>query len=224
MKLNRISISSFIVGVFCGTVLTLVFNWIIFKSPKTVTAPGVAALLSICTFSLALWSAFKVDKWLKNKINETAFKKADDFVVSLCDLSNNVHEIIFNLNGIRISDNEEEYNYFINELKENLTLMSSNVFTLYGHRNTFNTWCIIFHQSEALSKISSRLGFVNGILTNVMMNGLHEFSEKNKDQIRRMYISAKLESTVMYLDAIIAKPYYEKFSLKSINRQKAIEE
>lgn len=77
MKLKDNFNLSHVIGFFVGVVVTVIFNWIVFKDPKRVTAPGVAALVAICTFSLALWSASQVKKWLNNKINETAYKQAE---------------------------------------------------------------------------------------------------------------------------------------------------
>lgn len=76
MKLKDKFNLSHVAGFFVGVVVTVIFNWIVFKDPKGVTAPGVAALVAMCTFTLALWSAFKVNKWLDNKVNDAAFNQA----------------------------------------------------------------------------------------------------------------------------------------------------
>ncbi|QLR42431.1 hypothetical protein HV346_06990 [Enterobacter sp. RHBSTW-00994] len=68
---------SHVIGFFVGIVVTVIFNWIVFKDPKRITAPGVATLVAMCTFTLALWSASQVRKWLDNKINEKAFKQTE---------------------------------------------------------------------------------------------------------------------------------------------------
>lgn len=68
---------SHVAGFFIGVVVTVAFNWIVFKDPKRVTASGVAALTAMCTFLLALWSAFKVNKWLNSKFNDAAFKQTE---------------------------------------------------------------------------------------------------------------------------------------------------
>jgi len=75
MKLKDKFNLSHVAGFFVGVVITVIFNWIVFKDPKRITAPGVAALVAICTFTLALWSAFKVENWLKSKVNDEAFNR-----------------------------------------------------------------------------------------------------------------------------------------------------
>ena len=42
---------SHIFGFVVGIVTTIAINWIPFKDPKRVTAPGLAALVALCTFS-----------------------------------------------------------------------------------------------------------------------------------------------------------------------------
>ncbi len=75
---NKFNLSH-VAGFFVGVVVTVAFNWIVFKEPKRVTAPGVAALVAICTFTLALWSAFKVNKWVASKVNEKHLKGQKNF-------------------------------------------------------------------------------------------------------------------------------------------------
>lgn len=64
-----------IVWLYVGGLITITINWIIFKDPKKVTAPGVTTFLATCTFTLALYSALQVKKWLDGKVNEAAFKQ-----------------------------------------------------------------------------------------------------------------------------------------------------
>jgi len=66
---------SHIAWFFSGVVITVVFNWIVFKDPKRITAAGVSTLIAASAFLLALWSAFKVNKWLNTKINDAAFNQ-----------------------------------------------------------------------------------------------------------------------------------------------------
>lgn len=54
--------------------VTVVLLWILYKDPTRITAPALAALTAMCTFLLALWSAFKVNKWLNSKVNDSAYK------------------------------------------------------------------------------------------------------------------------------------------------------
>ncbi|WPO94196.1 hypothetical protein SFA32_14630 [Buttiauxella sp. HR94] len=73
---NHLNISH-IIGFFVGVVITIIFNWIVFKDPKRITAPGVTSLVAMCTFALALYSATQLKLWLNSKINDKAFKQTE---------------------------------------------------------------------------------------------------------------------------------------------------
>lgn len=100
MKLKDKFNLSHVEGFFVGVVVTVLFNWIVFKDPKRVTAPGVAALVAICTFGLALWSALKVNKWLDNKVNETGFKQTEKILEHLEQFRDKVTPITTKVDNI----------------------------------------------------------------------------------------------------------------------------
>lgn len=75
MKLKDKFNLSHVAGFFVGVVVTVIFNWIVFKDPKRVTAPGVAALVAMCTFTLALWSASQVKEFMITKKKEAGFNQ-----------------------------------------------------------------------------------------------------------------------------------------------------
>lgn len=63
--------------------VTVVLLWILYKDPTRITAPALAALTAMCTFLLALWSAFKVNKWLNSKVNDSAYKQTEKIIESI---------------------------------------------------------------------------------------------------------------------------------------------
>ncbi len=71
---------SHILFFFFGVMVTVVLLWVLYKDPTRITAPALAALTAMSTFLLALWSAFKVNKWLDSKSKDAAFQKADEFM------------------------------------------------------------------------------------------------------------------------------------------------
>lgn len=81
---------SHVVGFFVGIVVTIIFNWIVFKDPKRITAPGVAALVAMCTFTLALWSALQVKEWLATKKKEAGF----NHTIKILEIIEKSHEDI----------------------------------------------------------------------------------------------------------------------------------
>ncbi|EKN4168192.1 hypothetical protein NUF60_000203 [Yersinia enterocolitica] len=71
---------------FFGIVVTVIVLWILYKDPTRITAPALAALTAMCTFLLALCSALKVDEWLKNKINDSAYKQTESILEDIANL------------------------------------------------------------------------------------------------------------------------------------------
>lgn len=109
MKLKDKFNLSLVAGFFVGVIVTVAFNWIVFKDPKRVTAPGVAALVAGCTFSLALYTAMKVKKWMDIKHNDLAYKHTERIRDELISLSINLVKLsntmfFCNPNNIEISD------------------------------------------------------------------------------------------------------------------------
>ncbi|HDM8089357.1 TPA: hypothetical protein PXN44_000127 [Yersinia enterocolitica] len=74
---------SHILFFFFGIVVTVIVLWILYKDPTRITAPALAALTAMCTFLLALWSAFKVNKWLNSKVNDSAYKQTEKILESI---------------------------------------------------------------------------------------------------------------------------------------------
>ncbi|MGP2543206.1 hypothetical protein [Yersinia sp. 2541 StPb PI] len=77
---------SHILFFFFGVMVTVVLLWVLYKDPTRITAPALAALTAMCTFLLALWSAFKVNKWLNSKVNDAAFKQTERILESFAEM------------------------------------------------------------------------------------------------------------------------------------------
>ncbi len=71
---------SHIAWFFVGVVITVTFNWLVFKDPKRITAAGVSSLVGISAFLLALYSAHKVQLWLNSKISDKAFRHTERII------------------------------------------------------------------------------------------------------------------------------------------------
>lgn len=73
----------FFLGLLVGVFSLIILNFFINNNLINFTAPGVAAFVSLCTFTLALWSAYKVNRWMNSKINEKAFKKCEEIIETI---------------------------------------------------------------------------------------------------------------------------------------------
>lgn len=78
---------SHIAFLLAGVLLAEGFNWLLYKNIKRVTAPGLSSLVTICALVLAIYSAFQVKKWIDNKVNEKGFKKCEEILDLLSDIS-----------------------------------------------------------------------------------------------------------------------------------------
>lgn len=84
---------SHILFFFFGVMVTVVLLWILYKDPTRITAPALAALTAMCTFLLALWSAFKVNKWLNSKVNDAAFKQTEKIIETIAEIMIHISKI-----------------------------------------------------------------------------------------------------------------------------------
>ena len=78
---------SHIAWLLSGVLLAEGTNWLLYKDIKRVTAPGLSSLVAVCALVLAIYSAFQVKKWLGNKVNEKGFKKCEEIIDQLSEIS-----------------------------------------------------------------------------------------------------------------------------------------
>ncbi|CQI92521.1 Uncharacterised protein [Yersinia rohdei] len=95
---------SHILFFFLGVMVTVVLLWVLYKDPTRITAPALTALTTMCTFLLALWSAFKVNKWLNSKVNDAAFKQTEKILESISKIHFSSRVILDDCNLISESD------------------------------------------------------------------------------------------------------------------------
>lgn len=210
---------SHVVGFFVGIVVTVIFNWVVFKDPKRITAPGVAALVAMSTFSLALWSAFKVEKWLKSKVNEKAFKRTEEFLDSYVELALNIAKIysIAKYIGKRTTDQIISDRTIIRNINDFAPEYLNSILTLITHENTFKNWGIIFKHRNAHKKIMSRLTKITPIIRNIndiayeFDNSTTQEKDANKMKAHSKIIIQYIDSIYYSIDGIVKRGYSDIF-------------
>ncbi|WP_164092430.1 hypothetical protein [Kluyvera georgiana] len=60
-----------------GIAATIIFNWLLFKDPKEVTADGVSAITSI---GILIIGIFGIHSWLQSKIRDNGFKQSEKII------------------------------------------------------------------------------------------------------------------------------------------------
>ncbi|CQH51391.1 TPA: hypothetical protein PXM78_000652 [Yersinia enterocolitica] len=129
---------------FFGVMVTVVLLWVLYKDPTRITAPALAALTAMCTFLLALWSAFKVNKWLNSKVNEKAFKRTEEFLDEMIHYNLSIAKIYYICDLLRKAK-FEEFNDDIHlnkELNEYINEYFNVSLSIKVYENTFKHWGI----------------------------------------------------------------------------------
>ncbi|WFX59774.1 hypothetical protein NFK08_07045 [Enterobacter roggenkampii] len=189
---------SHVVGFFVGIVVTVIFNWVVFKDPKRITAPGVAALVAMCTFSLALWSAFKVEKWLNNKINDKAFKQTEKILEYYEDFSEIVSPLRLVL--VEIETMEKMYGKFVmtekqkKELNEHCIIVSD-----YNDKITMSIIMLKYWKTSLTETGQEHANHLEDALRNFTMTAM-TILDKNKNP---EFKNAIQETSMFYMKSII---------------------
>lgn len=202
---------SHIIGFFIGVLVTIIINWLLFKDPKKITAPGVASLVAICTFSLALYSAYQVKKWLNSKINETAFKKSDEFLSILCEVNNKLAELNMYVRTLHLRRNAKDYEKWIDHILTLNIELNKLIVSAYNCSYTFATWGIDFIQATLFDKAMFRCGRIIGNITSLgnMEIRNHEHCEFYIKELTELL--GYMDSSYYYVHLIVSKPYHSKF-------------
>ncbi|MFW5405457.1 hypothetical protein [Pectobacterium carotovorum] len=216
-KLNLSNILGFVVGV----VVTIVINWILFKDPKRVTAPGLAALVALGTFSLALWSAFKVDKWLNSKVNDTAFKKAEEFITELTKLNYRLSVLQNTLRGLTSVKTDKDYLSLKKEISFINGLSYDQLENLFTSVDLFNNWNIKFKYYDKLQEGLFKSGYSIGMMEKLVfsIDNIDDVSGYIEDNRSENLILEHLTPTIKIFSEIIEIPFTEKFDLASPSKK-----
>ncbi|WP_271311872.1 hypothetical protein [Yersinia intermedia] len=133
------------------------------KYPAKVTADNVSASVAMSAFILALYSAYKVNKWLDSKVNEKGFKKCEDIIDTISIIKEKlvsthpkIH-ITFNENKTCFI-NDDEYIHAIRNEKEsvinNISVILDDIFTVLSLQNQLNVWSFKYSDDFYAKKLN----------------------------------------------------------------------
>ncbi|WET13531.1 hypothetical protein P2W49_12530 [Yersinia intermedia] len=188
---------SHILFFFFGVMVTVVLLWVLYKDPTRITAPALAALTAMCTFLLALWSAFKVNKWLNSKVNDAAFKQTEK-VLGYIENSNKVVDPIHR-NFLNIKTMESQFGLFkFNESgTKELIILSKNVDT-YCDDLSMSIMMLKYWNSE-LSKQGNKFiyDFINSLrLISKMILNLPDTNDA--EEFKKILLEFKINSMKVF--------------------------
>lgn len=220
-KKNHLNISH-IVGFFFGVVVTVLINWIIFKDPKKITAPGVASLMAICTFSLALYSAFQLKKWVNSKVNEKAFKRSEELLDEFSTFILVVAKMQHFMLSIKKQQNYSEHAFSLmydelSELQNNFVESNSSQLLII---HSFSHWGVKFIGRKYYMKSRVHFSQINAdcsdllrILRKHKSSDSHRVKTEVVTQIQtlRSNISSRIEAGGYILDGVMKMKYEKLF-------------
>ncbi|MFQ6258147.1 hypothetical protein ACLMPK_20755 [Yersinia enterocolitica] len=204
---------SHILFFFFGVMVAVVLLWVLYKDPTRITAPALAALTAMCTFLLALWSAFKVNKWLNSKVNDAAFKQTEK-VLGYIENSNKVVDPIHR-NFLNIKTMESQFGLF--KFNENgtqeLIILSKNVDT-YCDDLSMSIMMLKYWNSE-LSKQGNKFiyDFINSLrLISKMILNLPDTNDAEEFKKNIIGIEDKFNESFLKLSMVLKFNYNELFT------------
>lgn len=209
---------SHVVGFFVGIVVTVIFNWVVFKDPKRITAPGVAALVAMSTFTLALWSAFKVEKWLKSKVNESGYKQSEKIIeelqliiLSIISINNSLHMLDPRYHN-RVVIHKELFEKHKTKISNDSEQLSVQIARLNLLCHTIHQWNVSIDSSYDKKIESIIIEIANLVKT---IRGLDLYADyTNTVRLYEYYdkIKMRIDSITISIDEITKNKYSDMFN------------
>ncbi|CNG02698.1 hypothetical protein ACULTK_003761 [Yersinia enterocolitica] len=211
---------SHILFFFFGVMVTVVLLWVLYKDPTRITAPALAALTAMCTFLLALWSAFKVNKWLNSKVNEKAFKRTEEFLDEMIHYNLSIAKIYYICDLLRKAK-FEEFNDDIHlnkELNEYINEYFNVSLSIKVYENTFKHWGINLICRNHFNAIEKKMDSIAPrirriiILSSNITNSKHKKEDFLIIQLRSKEVMSYIDSSSFLLDSFTKLTYDQIFN------------
>ncbi|KAE8275691.1 hypothetical protein GXP72_07065 [Enterobacter sp. SES19] len=206
-------ISWMIVGVF----LTEFITWVLYKTPKKITAPGFSAIVAACALSLAVYSAYQLTKWIKSKVNDKGFKKCEAIIDKIQEIAveavkiNIIIEELFITKKVII--NESIYNKTIEKLNIEKEKLREVMLEMHAHELHLQIWGFEISTNYSLKEFNDILIKYISSINKTIKNSkqlllIGEYKEVGKD--REQYKEA-LRRVSDYMDTINGSSFDEIF-------------
>lgn len=196
---------------FLGMFTTVVILWGLYKDPTRITAPALTALISMCTFLLALWSAFKVNKWLSNKVNDAAFKKAEEILELLTEMKLTTDFIKARctiLEDVNIYNEKDEV--WFKNLREYINKLDEKAFQSYIAAWSLIRTLKLFNASVNELKVIPLLSNIGEFNSKLRL----ELAEINNTIISKNYpLTVEASRKYIYLHKQLSKSFSELYEL-----------
>lgn len=211
MKIKQHLNISHITGFFVGVIITVIFNWVVFKDPKKITAPGVTSLVAMCTFALALYSASQLKLWLNSKINDKAFKQTEKILEYIEGSNEAVDPIYQQYKTLKQTIGMHGLVKFDGDLSDLLILNSQKLMT-YCDNLTMSILMLKYWNvklKEDSGKISDYVGYLRDI--NKEMLQLQHINDPDEFKSNILLIGKKFNASFQSLDSLLKSSYDQLF-------------
>lgn len=191
-RLDRFKVSH-IIWMFLGVFLTEFITWLLYKTPKKITAPGFSAVVAACALSLAVFSAYQVTKWTKGKINEKGFKKCETIIDKIQEIAMEVIKINFIIEQLFITKkviiNEGKYKEVIENLNNEKEKLKETLLEIHTHELHLQIWGFEISKDYSLKEFNEILVDFVAAINITIKNSKHlmligEYKEADKDRER----------------------------------------
>lgn len=208
---------SHVLWFFIGILITVAFNWIVYKDPKRITAPGVSALVAMSTFMLALWSAFKVNKWINSKVNEKSFKRTEEFLDELSSLYLGLAKLYSVIEQIKDTKDFANDKILLGTAKDYINEYLNSIVKTTVLYMSFSHWNIKFKKEMHFESIDSRLVKITKTARVILFNidNIQQNADNTKEikniNLRTKLLLGRLDGISILLDPFITLKYNEIF-------------
>ena len=207
---SLVGVVSFFAGVYSLALVDL------FYFPEEITPAAFSAAFAGGALMLACYTTWKVKKWLKNKVDETAFKRTEDFLVNISHQKTQVEILRIRINLLLMKHTKESYKKTLDEMllieKETFKLSADSQIKL----SILNSWGAVFKQQKAYNaaskKLISSLAYIEGFFINETSENIFMDEEATKE-IKA--IMSNLFSVAIVFEAIENKKFEDKIRFTS---------
>ncbi|WPU21430.1 hypothetical protein RI049_15230 [Cedecea neteri] len=212
-KIIKMISTNNIVAFATGVIFTIFFNLIVNKEPFEINSDSVSALANVGTFLVALIAALQVKKWLNSKINETAFKKSEEFISELTKFNYRLSVALNCIKSISDMQSDEDFISFKEELALLHGLSYKELESLFTSIDLFNNWGIEFMNHKEIDEGLDSAGYSVGATEKLIeiTNSVDDLEEFMEHDIDVDFLSEKLSTTITIFSDIIKTPFTEKF-------------
>lgn len=207
---SLVGLVSFFAGVYSLALVDL------FYFSNEITPPAFSAAFAGGALILAGYTAIKVNRWINGKINETAFKRSEDFLTCFSQQMMQIETLFIRIDLLLLDTDREDYTQ--NLKKMNIEHEKTFKIATEAHAKlaTLESWGVVFKQKKAYVERSTKLigvlGYIEGFL---LLRKSKEFTIDDNIRTNINTIKSKLRSIHYVMESIENIKFKDKINFTS---------